>query len=289
MHRETAKKAFLIGKSLNFLRFECNHQAYVINRSKEAHEAKGLEYGSEKALQELIIASYKKTSQYLLDVLFEKYQLLDHLIALKRYLLLGQGDFIQNLMDRLGPDLSKPAQMLFRHNLAGVLESAIRSSNVAQFSLDIVKRLDVRLLEFSPGDTGWDVFALDYHVDPPLSTIFSPQAMRQYLRIFVFLWRLKRLEYGLSSVWKRLVTERAGFKGLPEFLRVLQVCQLIWSEMNHFVFQLQYYILFEVLESSWNDLLQHMRQRSGDLDQLIGAHSKYLSQIVSKAMFATGN
>ena len=27
------------------------------------------------------------------------------------------------------------------------------------------------LFQVSPGDTGWDVFSLDYHVDGPISTV----------------------------------------------------------------------------------------------------------------------
>jgi gamma-tubulin complex component 3 len=38
----------------------------------------------------------------LMKILFEKYNLFDHLLAIKRYLLLGQGDFIYHLMDILG-------------------------------------------------------------------------------------------------------------------------------------------------------------------------------------------
>jgi gamma-tubulin complex component 3 len=45
---------------------------------------------------------YSKINQEVLGILLDKYQLMSHLEALKRYLLLGQGDFIQNLMDLLG-------------------------------------------------------------------------------------------------------------------------------------------------------------------------------------------
>ena len=34
-------------------------------------------------------------------------------------------------------------------------------------SPEILGRLDVKLLEIQPGDTGWDVFSLDYKVRPP--------------------------------------------------------------------------------------------------------------------------
>ena len=35
----------------------------------------------------------------------------------------------------------------------------------------MLKRLDVMLLSVSPGDTGWDVFSLDYHTDGPIRTV----------------------------------------------------------------------------------------------------------------------
>lgn len=45
--------------------------------------------------------AYFDTSKYLLDVLNRNYLLLEHLQAMRRYLLLGQGDFIRHLMDLL--------------------------------------------------------------------------------------------------------------------------------------------------------------------------------------------
>ena len=69
------------------------------------------------------------------------------------------------------PELTKPAATLYLHNLTGTLESAIRATNTQFEDPDILKRLDVRLLEQSPGDYGWDVFSLHYHVDGPISTV----------------------------------------------------------------------------------------------------------------------
>ncbi len=43
----------------------------------------------------------KETSLHLLDVLNNKYKFMEHLKAMRRYLLLGQGDFIRHLMDLL--------------------------------------------------------------------------------------------------------------------------------------------------------------------------------------------
>lgn len=55
----------------------------------------------EGAFQEKIDAAYHETSKYLLDVLNQNYNLLEHIKAVRRYLLLGQGDFVRHLMDLL--------------------------------------------------------------------------------------------------------------------------------------------------------------------------------------------
>jgi gamma-tubulin complex component 3 len=49
--------------------------------------------------QQMIDLAYIETNGYLLEILMNKYKLLDHFNALRRYLLLGQGDFIRHLMD----------------------------------------------------------------------------------------------------------------------------------------------------------------------------------------------
>lgn len=49
--------------------------------------------------QEIIDAAYEDTSTVLIEILMRKYKLLDHFNSLRRYLLLGQGDFINHLME----------------------------------------------------------------------------------------------------------------------------------------------------------------------------------------------
>lgn len=53
-------------------------------------------------------------------------------------------------------DLAKPASNLYLHNLTGILETAIRATNAQFDDSDILKRLDVRLLEV--GYTLWCLF-----------------------------------------------------------------------------------------------------------------------------------
>lgn len=55
------------------------------------------------------------------------------------------------------------------------LETAVRSSNAQFHDPEFLGRLDIRLLEHSPGEKGWEIFALDYKVDDlsPLATVFT--------------------------------------------------------------------------------------------------------------------
>ncbi|KAI9342003.1 Spc98 family-domain-containing protein [Obelidium mucronatum] len=272
------RSCYLIGKSLNFIRYCCGEESYVIKRSQELVSAPlgFLEYGDTTQLEKSITVAYKDISAHILDLMFGKYKLMTHLQALKKYLLLGQGDFVQNLMDKLGSDLSKPANGILRHNLTGILESSIRASNAQHDDPDVLRRLDVRLLEISAGDSGWDVFTLDYHTDSPISTVFPSQSMHQYMKLFTFLWRLKRVEHTLSASWKKGMTEYIVFSKLKDIGQHFHLSNVVISEMIHFTYQLQYYILFEVLECSWNELNVYLDKRTGDLDQLIGAHNKGL-------------
>ncbi|KAF9434937.1 Gamma-tubulin complex component 3 [Entomortierella beljakovae] len=278
-----ASKILSIGKSLNFLRHKCDDAEWLLQNHGVG---KPLKYGDIAELEGSIDDAYVGTSRRLLNLLITKFKLLDHLKAIKRYILLGQGDFIQHLMESLGTSLTQPADTLFRHNLTGTLEAAIRSSNAQFDDPDVLRRLDVRLLEISVGDSGWDVFSLDYHVDSPINTILTPIAMRQYLKMFNFLWRVKRVEYALSSAWRRQTTSARAIRPILELVPELHQCRIICSEMIHFLYQLQYYILFEVLECSWDELVKAIENNITDLDSLIGAHTKYLNDVTSKGFVA---
>ncbi|KAM6892640.1 gamma-tubulin complex component 3 [Lycodopsis pacificus] len=286
---DQARKVLLIGKSINFLHQVCHDRtppSKITPASTSADtpkDAAELLSDLEGAFQQKIDAAYFDTSKYLLDVLNRNYLLLEHLQAMRRYLLLGQGDFIRHLMDLLKPELVRPATTLYQHNLTGILETAVRATNAQYDNAEILKRLDVRLLEVSPGDTGWDVFSLDYHVDGPIATVFTRESMGHYLRVFNFLWRAKRMEYTLTDIWKGQMCNAKLLKTMPELSGVLHQCHILASEMVHFIHQMQYYITFEVLECSWDELWNRVQQAQ-DLDHIIAAHDIFLDSVISRCL-----
>ncbi|XP_041358285.1 gamma-tubulin complex component 3 homolog [Gigantopelta aegis] len=285
---DQAQRILLTGKSINFLRQVCQDRTPTKGREVamtfDVSQAETmLTQDMNTEFQKMVDVVYKDTSQHLLDVLHNKYKFMDHLKAMRRYLLLGQGDFIRHLMDLLEEDLAKPASNLYLHNLTGILETAIRATNAQFDDLDILKRLDVRLLEVSPGDTGWDVFSLDYHVDGPIRTVFTPECIIMYLRVFNFLWRAKRMEYCLTLIWRNQMSNARALHSIPELWTILPHCHVLGCEMVHFIQQVQYYINFEVLECAWDELLTKVTEAK-DLDYIIAAHQVFLDTVISRCL-----
>ncbi|EQC39439.1 hypothetical protein SDRG_03641 [Saprolegnia diclina VS20] len=278
--KDLAHTIFVIGKSLNFIRTCCGDTEWVLETELQ-NDTLTFEHWIE--FQAWIDRAARETNAYVTKILLGKYQLLDHCRALKQYLLLGQGDFIQCLMDLLGPELSKRASQLYRHNLMNVLETALNASNAKYESAEILSRLDVKLHQAAAGDEGWDVFALHYKLQPPLNTVIQETTMSEYLRMFSFLFRVKRVEHSLTSCWGRdmnLLNDIS--KTLPEARAVMHHCNLLRSEMIHFTTNLHNYMMFEVLETSWHTLLKNVKAAS-DLDELIAAHHAYLYTIKKNA------
>ncbi|KAL8292042.1 hypothetical protein RQP46_001508 [Phenoliferia psychrophenolica] len=286
------KKIFSTGKSLNFMKYSCRDAAWVTERNRTEGSYRTLEYADMAGLERSISLAYSVASQRLFDVLFDKFRLLDHLKALRDYLMLGKGDFVEILMESLGPSLAKPANTLYRHNLTATLETAIRGSTSngdADDPTSVTTRLDARMLEFTQGELGWDVFTLEYKVSAPLDTVLDPRSMDEYLRMFQHLWQIKRVEYELGGVWRRLMTGARTFLKIPALAFRFHQTRLALSEMLFFVRQLQYYCHLEVIACAWTQFELDMVRKDADLDSLIDAHRTYLRRLVDKALLRDHN
>ncbi|CAK8695080.1 unnamed protein product [Clavelina lepadiformis] len=286
---EQAEKILLVGKSINFLRLVCQDRTKLLQDRLQMstdgavnEDGYGLDFAAD--LQVRVRRAHTATGAHLLNVLRDQFKMLTHLHALRKFLLLGQGDFIRHLLDLLQEELSKPANLLYRHNLSGPVEAAVRASNAQFEDADVLTRLDFRLLEINPGDFGWDVFSLDYHLDPPLNTLITPDVMLVYLRIFIFLWRAKRMEYNLALIWTGMMEQsRRLAPVLPHLQSVLHNGHVLAAEMVHFVHQMQYYIAFEVLECSWADF-QSKLKAAKDFDEVIAAHHAFLECLMKRCL-----
>jgi len=156
------------------------------------------------------------------------------------------------------------------------------------------------MLEYSHGEIGWDVFTLEYKVDAPIDTVLDPNSMEKYLKIFRYLWQMKRVEGALNKGWVRIAGGSRKFLHVPgkpvsifqsltltknlELEREWHKIRIAMAEMIHFVRQMQAYCHLEVIECSWKVLLDFLTRKEGDLDALIDAHRTYLDRMVKKVL-----
>jgi len=238
-----------------------------------------------------------KTNQHLVALLMGQYALGEHCLALRRFMLLGQGDFVEALMDAAQEELQRDAEGLYRHQLLGVVDGAVRQSNAQYCSSETLSCLGVKLLQPSSGECGWDIFMLEYNIESPLHVVLTPIAMEQYDRAFMFMWKLRRVSHSLASCWsqnmalqRHIVSSSRQFGNRASELRLemrqtLHKCTCLRNEMHHFVQNIQSYIMCEVIETSWAKL-QAGWKACTDLDQVILEHQRYLTCIEEGAFLA---
>lgn len=277
--------------------------AFQDTHPKDIAEAlRVLRYSGDLPLSQCIHQLSYQIDTRLLQLLERRFHYKQHLLALKRFLLLGQGDFVMCLMDGIAPELKKRANQLYRHNLTAILEGSLRASNAQYDPPYILDRVHVRLLDAAPGDTGWEVFALDYSTDqnPCLQALLHPEAMRSYRIAFHMLWRLKRVEWSLTTTWKMFLSfahshewkthtlSKASHHLGPTIVAVKSIfhrCNLHRAKMMHFVNNFAAFVMFEVLENSWVTLEESLLKATS-LDGVIEAHDRYLQDILQRALLA---
>lgn len=281
---EFSKKVFLIGKSLNFIRHNCGDSDWVIQYSKS--NSKSLDYANTANLSMTIDVAYRTTMSRLTHLMSTKFGLFTHLTAIKKYMLLAQGDFFDLLIESLAQHLDRPVNSMYRHNLTSQLEHAIRHSNAQYDDAEVLRRLDARMLELSSGEIGWDCFTLEYKISAPCDVVITQWANTQYLKIFNLLWRIKRVEFSLNSTCKRSMTGGRGVLAAvsDKLGNDWKRSRCVVAEMVHFINQLQYYLLFEVIEASWEQLEEAIHKPEATLDDLIEAHTNYLNNITKKGL-----
>ena len=127
---------------------------------------------------------HKLINKDLVRIIFTKFKFMKNLDSINKYLLLGQGDMMQSLMESLYEELDKPANLIFKHNLQSNLESSIRASNAQFNDQDCLKKLNIKLVNASVGDIGWDIFCLEYKVDLALNVVFNNKLLKDYQKLF---------------------------------------------------------------------------------------------------------
>ncbi|XP_005101891.1 gamma-tubulin complex component 6 [Aplysia californica] len=212
----------------------------------------------------------------------------DHFAAIRRYLLMADGDFAEILSNILLEKLSSnplPQEILNSVFLNGALTKAIRSSihsdDVYTQNLSFATKYMPRVL--NPNEPGsLKCLELQYNVKWPLNIVLTRSCMDKYFQVFSFLLQLKRVVWVLKDVWHRLKRHALINKvGNSTEFRHLQFHR---QEMEHFVKMMQGYITTQVIHVSWQEFQSDLAQPIAGLDQLHQIHQNYINKALSRCL-----
>ena len=210
-------------------------------------------------------------NEQLVVSVFDKFHLLDHFKSLKQFMLLGQGDFIQTLLDFT---IENSKKKFSKMELTFQLEQAIMNSN-AEHNPFALEKLEIVLeedLEMDEQITPSLDFLLLYNITEfPLNLIID---LREYLTCFRFLWKIRIVDGRLKLIWKNR-------DDLPS--KTL----LLLQEMLQFTSNLINYLMLEVIESSFNEFLVELKEQRRNkmfFEKLIETHKKFLTTIQNKGL-----
>ena len=225
-----------------------------------------------------------------INLIYSKFHFRENLDSINKYLLLGQGDMMQSLMESLFEELKKPALHIYKHNLQANLETAIRATNAQFNDKECLNKLNIKLLDVSTGDTGWDIFVLEYNVEVPLTVIFNKNLLKEYQKLFFFFWKIKRLEYSQDhQVWRKFMNFSRTFGNKYNRMRsVIQRAILFNQQVIHFINNLHNYLALEVLETQYKTIIEKI-PKIKKLDELIELHKNFVENIISQCLLNQEN
>ncbi|OLY85360.1 Gamma-tubulin complex component 3-like protein [Smittium mucronatum] len=289
INSDLVRKIFLIGKSLGFLRTACGDEEWIsqqrvdkfMSNSNSTKSTNGpsifFDISDPEALNSHVDSVYQVVNSRLMKVMIEKYNLMNHVAAMKKYLLLEQGDFVQFLVETLGNQLDKPSNRLLHHNIMTAVESAVRNSNAQYDSVEYTDRISVRLNAIPHGEnSGWSAFPITYHIDSPITYVISESTMLKYNELTTFLLR--------SLIKKNKSLNSSDVLGMNEkdvqfLLKRMRIC---CGEMMHFIHQLERYIYLNAIEGAYNKFLSSIYEKKAE-------YSDFTCLLLSSEDFENGD
>lgn len=140
-------------------------------------------------------------------------------------MLMGSGDFIDSLYNTLNEELLQSGTGVLKHHILSTFVNILKRSSLRNEKLEYLENLEIKLLEPSDGDIGWDIFYIDYNIPNILTYVINNKTKMKIIRLSTFLWKIRRCYYKLNDIW----LEQKNI--LQKFSRALPYSQ-IWNKSN---------------------------------------------------------
>eukprot|EP01130_Rhizamoeba_saxonica_P016266 TRINITY_DN7486_c0_g1_i4.p1 TRINITY_DN7486_c0_g1~~TRINITY_DN7486_c0_g1_i4.p1 ORF type:complete len:655 (-),score=111.85 TRINITY_DN7486_c0_g1_i4:1776-3740(-) len=288
---DNAQRILSTGKYFNVLREYgklSNEYESLIKNIQYSHR--------EEYYSDYIQEAYFYSSSKIMRMLIDDYDLVGRLKSIKHYFFLDQGDFLVHFFDIAEDEINKPASSIDREKLQTLLEISIKASVTKNDpynedvkcklqSYTLLKQIKYILSVSSSGIVettsdidirGVEAFCLDYEVNWPLSIVISSKTMVKYQLLFRFFFYVKYVSRLLNTSWKEQ-------QNIRQYEYELRSNNYLRQKMAHFVNQLEYYMMFEVIEPAWGNFM-HDLQNAETLDTVVKSHDEFLDICLRQCM-----
>ena len=131
--------------------------------------------------------------------------------------------------------------------------------------------------------SGLESFTLDYEVKWPLSLILSKKALTKYQMLFRHLFYAKHVERLLCHLW---ASNKGAKKHMLHKKPWYSIAFALRQRMIHLVQNLEYYMMFEVIEPNWHLLEENLRSVT-NIDGVLEHHNDFLDRCLKDCMLTS--
>ena len=207
-------------------------------------------------IKQFLSLHYYKYSSQIARLYIERVELSQIFDFLHRSFLFKNGDFIDELIDKMDSLLCRPAEEVYFHELMPLFREVTQNSSLGKIK-NYEKYLDnfgVDLLLNTDGDCGWDVFSLKYNFSESLKPVIDNEIELMLQRLNIFLIKLRRIYYKMNEIWLKMKQVIASNNILKSSYNLVLRCNHMRTQMAQFITNLNSYIFYEVIASEYQIL-----------------------------------
>lgn len=288
------------GKYLNVLR-ECEVSIPPLHlppeQSLSACARDLLSPDASRRIAAFVTRAYQRASAALMNHLSKEVRLKQRLRTLRAFFLCGSSDYIAHFLDVARTELSKPRSSVSRSRLSSLLDICIRAgvNRSDEFADDLTcvlaeDHLAVEIANVGkaqPRDqhdaiSGYEAFALDYKLEWPLNLVVSETEVLKYQFLFRYLFYLKHVERELEHCWNLHMRAKGSLKKIAN---ALVRSFALRNRMLHFVRNMLYYTVADVIEPNWRQLESTMN-KAQTIDEIMVHHARFLDMCVTQSLLS---
>ncbi|KAG8181727.1 hypothetical protein JTE90_028266 [Oedothorax gibbosus] len=230
----------------------------------------------------------KCAAERLWQVIVKGANVVHHLKIMKDFYLLGRGELYLNFIVEANQLLKMPVTTNAETDANKLFQTIARrtypddESITDKFHVTLlnqnkhIKNVDKEMLSKLKVESGWSSIGLIYDVPHPLHILITPSVIDRYNMIFRFLLSVRKVQIDLHQHWAlQMRIKGAGVES------ALMPFWKLRSHMSFLVDNIQYYILVDVLESCFSNLMDKM-ETVKDFEEIQQYHDRFLTSVTSQ-------